>query len=187
MKTILLLAFLSTALFLGSVLLIIIGLFKKKKQMILSAILVFVLFLGFAAWTSFTLMSKSVDRVKQAMAPRTGEEIYDVLFGDMGVGCVKIINYRDQLIPVIDYAIWLHFEICPAELERILAQHEYQLRRLPATHWEIRAGEAIDWFNPRQLGDTVSVFEYFPDELGSNQTLWVSTDSTNVFYRHISD
>ena len=186
MKTILLLATLSTALLCACLFLFIFGLVKKRKKLIFSAILVLVLFFGTAAWTGFTIVKKSVNRLQEAVAPRTGEEIYAVLFGNPGASCVNIIDHQDLVVPVIDDAIWLHFETCPVELNRILALKEYSTTKTPiAQSYGIPDGDVLEWFNPKAMADTILVFEHFSDDLRNSQTLWVSTDSTKVYSRTV--
>ena len=88
------------------------------------------------------------------MKPRTGDEIYDALFDKRQFDCVKVLRYQDQVVPKIDYAIWLSFETCPNELKRILSRHEFSAGRLSTKDWngKIPYGETLDWFNPTLFG-----------------------------------
>ncbi len=189
MKTIIFLAILTILLFIGFLILLIIGLVKKRKSLIFSSIFILVISLGLGGWTGITITKKSFNKVKESLKPRTGKEIYIALFGKPTSDCVKVLNKLDQEFPVIDYAIWLHFETCPSELKRILLQHDYSYSKLSTTGWsgDIPAGENIDWFNPKSIGDTVLVFEYSKDDYGNIQTLWASLDSTIVYCRDIND
>jgi hypothetical protein len=189
MKTIVILTVLTILLFFGFLIPLIIGLIKKRKKLIISSILIFVLFIGFGGWTGLTIAKKSINKVKETLKPRTGKEIYVALFGEPTNDCVKVINKQDQEFPVIDYAIWLHFEICPIELKRILSQHDYGHNRLSTKDWsgDIPYGETINWFNPKSIGDTILVFEYSTNNSRNIQTLWTSLDSTIVYCRDIND
>ena len=123
------------------------------------------------------------------LKPRTGEEIYSALFGEPKHDCLKVINYQDQIVPKIDYAIWLHFDTCPKELERILSRHEFSEAKLATNSLigNIPYDETISWFNPKSMGDSIVVYEYSTDDNRNIQTMYVSVDSTKVFCRDILD
>ena len=94
----------------------------------------------------------------------------------------------DQVIPKIDYAIWLSFETCPEELTRILKLHPFDIKRESTAGWNTAQPAANDhWFKPESLGDSINVFTYKIDEAGNGQTLYVSLDSTKVFCRDVWD
>ena len=165
------------------------GIFKKNRKILLTSLFVLIFFLAFAGWTCFKFVTKSYYKVADTLKPRSGNEIYDALFGKRQSYCVKILNYQDQVIPKIDYAIWLHFETCPDELKRILARHEFTSEKLSTKNWDAKIpdGETMDWFNPTTLGDTIMVFEYSTNTNKNIQTIWTSLDSTKVFCRDIYD
>lgn len=122
------------------------------------------------------------------LRPRTGEEIYSALFGKTENICLKVLNYQDQIVPKIDYAIWLHFDNCPDELKRILQLHEYKTELQSTNGWQTTGPLANDnWFKPETLGDTVLVFTYKKDEYGNGQTIYSSLDSTKAFCIDILD
>src|SRR5690606_39355592 len=74
------------------------------------------------------ILSKTYNKVTETLSPRTGDEIYDALFDKRQTDCIKILNFQDQVVPKIDYAIWLHFETCPDELKRILSERSEERR-----------------------------------------------------------
>jgi hypothetical protein len=189
MKTIIILIVLTILLFSGFLISLIIGLIKKRKSLIITSIFIFIIFIGFGGWTGLTITKKSINKVKETLKPRTGKEIYIALFGAPTDDCVKVINKQDQEFPVIDYAIWLHFETCPIELKRILSQHDYRDEKISTMDWsgDIPSGENIDWFNPKSIGDTILVFEYSTNSSRNIQTIWTSVDSTIVYCRDIND
>jgi len=129
-----------------------------------------VLFVGVAVRTA--------SRVVNALRPRTGVEIYTALFGKTENECVEVLQYQDQMIPIIDYAISLHFKTCPEELSRILAQHEFKREVLPATGYYT---EVTPWFQPESLGDSILSFSYQMDETSNGQYIYASMDSTEVY------
>ena len=134
-------------------------------------------------------LKKSFHKVTGALAPRTGQEIYNALYGQDESGCVRVTESVDQVIPRIDPAIWLKFETCPTELKRILSQHTYYFNKVETTSWNesIPYGDTKDWVNPQTMGDTVLVFEYASENRRNIQTLWASGDSTKVLARDMLD
>lgn len=168
---------------------LLLGIFKKKKKLVYTSILALSLCIisgGFAA-SKFVL--KSYNHVAELVKPRTGEEIYEALFGEPKTTCVKINHYQDQVVPKIDYAIWLHFQTCPNEIHRILLEYDYSKEIIETSSWNGKTpyDDAISWWNPKVMGDSILVFE-FPIIEGKNiRTLWVSMDSTEVYCRDILD
>jgi hypothetical protein len=165
------------------------GLAKKNKRLKLTSFILFLVFLCLTCWTIFTFVDKSYQHVKESFRPRTGDEIYDALFGKRQSDCITILNYQDQVVPKIDYAIWLSFETCQKELKRILSKHTFTVEKLPTAtlNGKIPYGENLKWFNPTTLGDTLMVYEYSSYDSRNIQTIWVNLDSTKVFVRDILD
>lgn len=140
-------------------------------------------------WAGYRALRKTYHAATSAFRPRTGTEIYKALFGAAPYGCVQVLKYQDQVVPKIDYAIWLHYRNCPIELRRVLARHQFTRERV-ATAGKLAYvpyGEIISWFNPRIIGDTVLVYEYATANGRNVQTFWTSLDSTDVFCRDIAD
>lgn len=189
MKEIITFTVISGLAFLLFLVVLIIGLTTNNKQLKLSSLFLFFTFFSLTGWTVFKFVSKSYNKVTETLKPRTGEEIYEALFDKRQTDCIKIINHQDQVVPKVDYAIWLHFETCPEELKRILSKHGFTTERLSTTKWnsEISDGETLDWFNPTALGDTIIVYEYSTSDNKNIQTIWTNLDSTKVFVRDIFD
>jgi hypothetical protein len=101
---------------------------------------------------------------------------------------VKVLNSQDQVIPKIDYAIWLYFETCPKELNRILNLHSFSSETISTKGLEIDGPSANEkWFEPASLGDSILVFTYKKDHYGNGQTIYSSVDSTKVFCIDVLD
>jgi hypothetical protein len=167
---------------------LIFGLTRKNKQLKLIAIFSFIAFLCLASLTGYKFITKSYNKIANTLKPRTGDEIYDSLFGNPKSDCVKILNSQDQMIPKIDYAIWLHFETCPEELNRILSLHSFSSEIISTKGLEIDGPSANEkWFNPASLGDSILVFNYKKDDYGNGQTIYSSLDSTQVFCIDVLD
>lgn len=181
--SLLLLAALSFAAFIA---LVFFGIIRKNKNLIYGSIIVFFVFVGFAGWAGYTFLSKSYNKVAEMLRPRTGPEIYKALFGEPLVDCVKVIHYQDQVIPRMDYAIALEFQVCKKEFERLLSLQDYQMEKLATKGWsgEIPLGvDLSEWFQPKTLGDTILVFEHSSNDKQTIQTFWTSGDSSRVFCR----
>lgn len=189
MKEIITFIILSGLAFLLFLVILMLGLTKKNKKLKLTSLVLFFVFIGLTTWTGFKFVSKTYNKVAETLRPRTGEEIYDALFDKRQTDCIKILNFQDQVVPKIDYAIWLYFETCPDELKRILSKHEFTTERLSTAKRDgkIPYGETLDWFNPTTLGDTIMVYEYSTNDSKNIQTIWTSLDSTKVFVRDILD
>jgi len=189
MKEIIVLTIITGLTFLVFGLFLFLGIFRKNKKLLLTSVFAFIVFLGFAGWTGFKFATKSYNKVADTLRPRNGDEIYDALFGKRQPDCVKVLNYQDQVVPKIDYAIWLHFETCPEEVKRILSRHKFSVEKVATNGWDAKIpyGETLDWFKPTSLGDTIMVYEYSTDNGRNIQTIWTSLDSTKVFCRDILD
>src|SRR5688572_3757039 len=107
MKEILIWFLIAVILFLGFLSTFLFGFIKKKRKYFFYAIGIFVLFGCTSAIIVYKFVFKSYNKVTNAFKPRTGQEIYVALFEKPVNDCIKIINYKDQIIPKIDYAIWL--------------------------------------------------------------------------------
>jgi hypothetical protein len=189
MKEIIVLTVITGLTFLVFGLFLLFGIFRRDKKLLLNSAFVFLVFLGFAGWTGFEFVTKFYNKVADTLKPRNGDEIYDALFGKRQTECVKVLNHQDQVVPKIDYAIWLHFETCPKELKRILSRHEFSGGKVATNGWDgkIPFGETLDWFKPTTLGDIILVYEYSTENSRNIQTIWASVDSTKVFCRDILD
>lgn len=177
-------AFLGIALSLG-----LYGLLKRKKRMAYLAVASLLLGMVVSGWAAYRTFYKSYRHVAEAVRPRTGAEIYQALFGQSPVACTQVLAAQDQVVPRIDYAIWLHFTTCPSEFKRLLARHLFDGGKEPTAQWveSIPGAENIQWLRPQAMGDTILVYEYATERSRNIQTFWASRDSTEVFYRDIAD
>jgi hypothetical protein len=189
MKEIITLTIFTGLVFLLFILTLVLGWTRKNKRLKLTAFFLFFVFISFAGWTAYKFVNKSFNKVTETLKPRTGDEIYDALFDKRQTSCVKILNFQDQVVPKIDYAIWLNFETCPDELRRILSKHKFNSEKLSTAKWDgkIPYGETLNWFNPTTLGDTIMVYEFSTNDSRNIQTIWTNLDSTKVFVRDIAD
>ncbi len=189
MKELIILTVIAALVFLVFLVTLILGFTKKNKKFKKTSLILLFAFIGLTAWTGFKFVSKTYNKVAETLRPRTGDEIYDALFDKRQSDCIKILNFQDQIVPKIDYAIWLHFETCPDELKRILSKHEFKREKVSTAKWnkKISLNETIAWFNPKTLGDTILVYKYSTNDSKNIQTIWANLDSTIVFVRDIFD
>ena len=194
MKEILFWIVASGIIFLLSIILLIIGLVRKKKLLIFSGVFTFLAFIGSAYYTGNMIMEKSVrkvkrtvDEVKENFEPRTGEEIYTALFGKPDSKCLKIIDYQDQKFPVIDYAIWLHFKTCPEEMDRILSNKGFSEEKVLTGLWNTQGPNIESWFKPEQLGDTILMYKYLWDEYTNYQIIYCNLEKTEAYCQDVRD
>lgn len=189
MKEIIIFGILTGITFFGFMGLLVNGIVRKRRKSILFSILILVISISLGITTAYKVITKSYYKVSDFFKPRTGDEIYTALFGEAENECLEIVDYQDQIVPKIDYAIWLHLNTCPKECARILAEFEYDRETLATKDWasETPYTEKISWWNPKEMGDTVFVYEYTITEGKNIRTLWISKDSTEVYCRDIFD
>ena len=119
------------------------------------------------------------------LGPRDGIRIYEALFDSPTSSCVEVLGYQDQVVPKIDYAIFLHFKTCPDEVERILAQHTF--RKATVSGKSLATTYGVNWFRPQDLGDSVLVYQYALNEYGNGQTLYLNQTKTEGYCEDIWD
>lgn len=188
MKAIIIWTILTVVAFVVFIATLIVGLIKKNRKTILASIVILFFGIGFGLWTVYLFSSKSYNRLTEIFRPRTGIEIYTALFGQPKSKCVEVLNYQDQVVPKIDYAIWLHFKTCPEELQRILSLHDFKTETLSIEGWDTSGPLANEnWFKPETLGDSILTFTYNKDDYGNGQYIYSSLDSTRVFCKDIAD
>lgn len=166
---------------------LIFGSIKKKKNLIITSIVILFISISTGIIGIFTITKKTYhitkkvyNEVSELRKPRSGIEIYESLLGKPETDCVKILNYQDQTAPIIDYAILLHFKTCPKELNRILARKEFEFEKIKTS--EQPSDE--NWFKPEKMGDSILTFKYY-DTNGNGQEIYSSKDSTEVYLRDI--
>ena len=134
------------------------------------------------------MISKSANFISKALESRSGLEVYQEVFGKSDSDCSKILHYQDKEIPIIDFAIVLHFTTCAGELERILKAHDFSKSHISTSNWDgnISTGVELDWLIPREMGDTIVVYEYSTFDNQYVKTIWTSMDGTEVYCRLIN-
>ncbi|MEP7255814.1 MAG: hypothetical protein ABI666_08545 [Ferruginibacter sp.] len=118
---------------------------------------------------------------------RNGEQMYLDFLGEPIKNCVKVLNSEDRQA-IDDASANLYFKICPSELKRILNQRSYERKIIPKS--EAYSDENITyggnipkWWTPSKLGDSCILYTYFDKNIDWAEHLYVSFDSTTVYYR----
>lgn len=196
MGNILLGAVLTGLLFLTFLFLLFTGLGKGRKTTIYTSLFLLLVTLGAGVWTGYLFASKAYNKMKNVeldnpFKARTGNEIYEALFGAPQQNCAQVINKRDQVVPRLDCCIWLEFATCPAELRRIIAQEPYKKSVVAATDtlsYIPNYSPRPEWFKPAVLGDSiVKLRHYNPYNPNCDRILLFSKDSTRAFYCDMAD
>ena len=186
--------FLSGLLLVAFLIILVIGLIKRKRKAILSSLFILIAFLCCAAITAYKVVAKSynkaktIDLVKSKTTEtnaRSGENIYGSLFGKSSINCLDVTNHQDHSVPFLDCCIWLELKTCPDEMQRLLKQERFELSKADKLLLDLKmpnSGERPKWWNPMSLGDTVLVYEYHHSDADRKQVFFLSTDSSRAFY-----
>jgi len=144
-----------------------------------------------AAGKAYTKGSEILIDVKKSFEPRTGEEIYNTLFGPPADNCLTVLNKTDQIVPRLDCCIWLDFRTCPLELRRIIALEKYK----STVYNSIDTAEYIPtyspmpvWWTPYKLNKTITVLTtYDTANPNRNKILIFAKDSSHAYYCDMAD
>ena len=181
MQFIISLGIIALTLFITSVILFLISISKKKMTLFYFALLLSFLSVGVGLYAGFVFIQKSYMKISKSLEPRTKEEIYTAIFKGNPNKCTVVLETQDQVLPVIDVAIYLHFKTCEAELNRILKQQQYEMSVLEKNNFDTANSLGPDWFKPLEMSDSIFVYTYKKDEFGNYQTLFVSKKKDEVY------
>jgi hypothetical protein len=171
-------------LFIAFLVVLIIALVKGRKKMLYIAI---GLFVG-TAITGGLSVSRAFNKLSTAMAnvePRSGEKMYEQTLSDSALDCVKIINAHDRADFLRSCCIWLEFETCPAEIDRIPADHKTDMTKLDIEKleaWAPETREKPNWWKPETLGDSAFIINFEFPIPGIERKMFLSADSTKAFF-----
>lgn len=181
----------SVLLFVFFLIFIILGVKKKNKRSVFISIFFLLLTLITCFWVLYLFLTKSYNKVAEVFRPRSGIEIYSSQFGKPTENCVSVINKMDQIVPRLDCCIWLEFKTCPKELNRIILQEPYKMKKylsLDTTLYIPNYSPKPLWWTPHILGDSIFVMrKYNPENPNRDKVLIFSKDSSHVFYYDMAD
>lgn len=188
MKEILLLIILTGVSFIVFLITLIIGIVKGNNKAFIICGISFIAMIVAAVFAITTTVSKSIHKIKEVTEPRTGMEIYTALFDKPKDSCVEIIDYQDQVVPRIDYAITLHFYTCTNEIKRITSLKNYTVTRAATDEFVLDTTTANNtWFKPNLLGDSLIVYKHHVDGSVNSQTIYTNTKQTEAYAIDIAD
>jgi hypothetical protein len=182
MQLLLFLGIITFLLIVGSIILFLIAVVKKKMAVFYFALIFSFFGLVVGIYTGFTFVYKSYSKISKSLEPRTNEEIYAAIFKGIPNKCTVVLETQDQMLPVIDVAIYIHFKTCEAELNRILKQQQYEMSILVKNEDDTTSNSMDpEWFEPSKMGDSIYVYTYKKDDFGNYQTLFVSKKKDEVY------
>ena len=155
----------------------------SKSRFILFLISGIVLIGALYLYTGSSKIKADLSRLVKNSSPKKGEEVYNLLFKKPQDGCLKIIHFKDQVIPTIDCCIWMEVELCPAELSRIIQHKNYQaftFGKSDSLQFLASYVDRPDWWTPQALGDSLTKL-YFKFDEENDQTLFWGKDSSHVY------
>lgn len=186
MTILVLLFILSILLALTFVSLLIIGLFQKKRKLVYWSLVPMILSLPcliFAGTQVFVLGKAYVD---ESLKQRSGNEIYANLFYEKPE-CVVVKESQDQVIPKIDYAIWLHVSTCPIEVNRIAKIKKTDFVKVQTINMSAQKPSAgNNWFTPELMGESILILNTL-NEYHNGQIIYCSLDSAEMYIKDIFD
>jgi hypothetical protein len=174
----------STIIFISFLILVFIkrNLFSKSKTILL--LLFGILFIGLLfMYTGTKKIKADISRLIQNSSPKKAEEVYTLLFKKPETDCLKVINFKDQVIPKIDCCIWMELDLCPTELSRVIhrkAFKETKLRNDDSLNILTQFGDRPKWWTPQTLGDSLIKLNFKFDE-DNEQTIFFAKDSSHVY------
>lgn len=165
--------------------LLFLGIVRKSKTIFMLALVGLFGAVAFGCIAGFLFIKKSANHFEALMKPREGKEIYQALF-DKPENCVEVVESVDQIIPILDAAIWLKVKTCPTEIERVLSAYDYS-HESAATMNIIPLSSELKWTHQTDLGDSTDVYKYEIIPGKNFRTLWISKDSTLMYCRDVLD
>jgi hypothetical protein len=168
---------LTVVLFSAFIILLLLGILKKRMVMVYLAILTLMTTFACGSWAVYLIVSRSYDEVRHVLKPRDGRELYAALFGEPVNDCVRVINFKDKIIPVMDKGVSLHCRTCGQEVRRIITNGVYELSKNKNDIGEKhKADRAQKWFRPEMLGDSAFVLES-----KKGLIIYLNRDSTEMY------
>ncbi len=169
---------LSGAAFIFFVVLLIIGIAKKHKVLLLTATALFYLSIGLGIGSTYVLIKNLTEKIDQGKTEIRDDQIYSALFGTPLADCAVCLYAHSEIAKPSDNTIYLHMVICPAELTRLLKRGKYSGIKTATPAIEYTLLDANDeWYKYGDLGDSTLVFT----SAGKKRNLYCSTDSTEFY------
>lgn len=131
-------------------------------------------------WLPMVLLSSCL------IPKRSGPALYNAMFGKPADPCTEIFESRDAAA-IDDQMLYIHFKTCPQEIKYILSRVPYSHKNVSRQDMEISYTDPKPgWFDIRKLGDSCTRYFYKWEDKDYAQVLYLSNDSSEVFYREDS-
>ena len=167
-------------LFIAVVVLALMAIVRRKLKLFIAATALFFVCMGCGVYTLLKAGVKVLGIATKTFALEDGEHIYERTWGKPASSCVQILEYRDATIPIMDFEICLQFKTCPDEVARILAGKEYTSKVVDA-----RVAQTLPLAGSKSFASTPSVIYLLADTEHGREELYISADSTEVYYRNV--
>lgn len=155
----------------------------SKSRIILFLISGIVLIGALYLYTGSSKIKSDISRLVKNSSSKKAEDVYSLLFKKPLDSCLKIINFKDQVIPTIDCCIWMEVDICPAELARVIQRKKYlafTFSRSDSVQFLASYVDRPNWWTPQSIGDSITKM-YFKFDEDNEQTLFWGKDSSHVY------
>lgn len=161
---------------------LIVGIVRKKVWLIIVAVIaVFVTMV--TGYTAFVRISTvAIHAISKTTTERTAEEVFAAEFDRPQNNCVQVIDYYDPTVTVINDRRMICFSACPAETGRIMKRRRYDVaeRATPEVAGSMSDKCCQNFVTTERFGATV--WECLASEGTDSYTMYVSMDSTRVYY-----
>jgi hypothetical protein len=128
-------------------------------------------------------IKSDLSRLIENSSPKKAEEVYTLLFKKPNNDCLRVINYKDQVIPKIDCCIWMEVNLCPTELRRIINSKNYSIfkfKKVDSVNFLASFSDRPIWWTPQDLGSELFKLNFRFDK-DNEQSLFFGKDSSHVY------
>jgi len=175
------LTLIATGIFLGLlfVVLLIIGIIQKKKELIYVSILSLVLGGACGIWAVYEAVSRTVNTLEEAFKPTTAEELFSSTYGSLD-SCTTVMHFKIAQVPRIDNYNLIQGSTCPHQIEHILSIVSFDESMMNASSKKQKEylNLSESWMDIEQLGDSVNIWLHQDFENQYTLTLITNRDST---------
>lgn len=154
-----------------------------KSKNLLSLAIFLISILALFLYTGSHKIKSDISRFVQNTSPKKAEAVYSLLFKNPKDSCLKVLNFKDQVIPKIDCCIWMEVEVCREELIRILSRKKYTetvINKSDSLNFLTPFGDRPSWWTPQQLGQVFTKANIKFDQ-DNEQTLFFGKDSSHLY------
>lgn len=128
-------------------------------------------------------VESEIARLIRNSRTRSADEVYSILFRTTRDSCVRVVNFKNQVIPKIDCCVWMELNTCGRELSQLLQSKNYEHSIVQVVEVDRILQSFPDrpeWWNLKMKGDTV-LRSFVKFNSTNQQTLFYSSDSTHIF------